>query len=57
MAHAHGTLLREEARLLQGLALDVYTRNGAEWLRLREVRDAEHMLRLDEIARMREREV
>jgi len=48
------TLLLKDGRTLNGHALDVYTKEGAEWLRLREVTGAEHVLRLDEISEMRE---
>lgn len=48
------TLLLKDGRSLNGQALDVYTKEGAEWLKLREVTGAEHVLRLDEIAEMRE---
>ncbi|MDD5366185.1 MAG: transcriptional antiterminator, Rof [Gallionellaceae bacterium] len=34
---------------LAGLPLDVYTRDGAEWLRLRAEDGHEHVLRLDRI--------
>jgi Rho-binding antiterminator len=48
------SLLMKDGRTLNGQALDVYTREGAEWLRLREPVGAEHVLRLDEIAEVRE---
>lgn len=34
---------------LAGLPLDVYTRDGAEWLRLRDQDGCEHVVRLDRI--------
>lgn len=48
------TLLLKDGRVLKGQALDVYTKEGAEWLKLREATGAQHVLRLDEIAEMRE---
>lgn len=48
------SLLLKDGRTLNGQALDVYTRAGAEWLKLRDALGAEHVLRLDEIAQMRE---
>ena len=47
-------LVLKNGRILNGRALDVYTKEGAEWLKLREVTGTEHILRLDEIARIRE---
>ncbi|MEO1765616.1 Rho-binding antiterminator [Thiobacter aerophilum] len=44
------TLRLLDGRSLSGKALDVFTREGAEWLRLREANGSEHVLRLDEIA-------
>ena len=35
---------------MDGLALDVYTRASAEWLKFREVSGAEQVIRLDQIA-------
>lgn len=48
------SLLLKDGRTLNGLALDVYTSDGGEWLKLREVLGTEHVLRLDEIARIQE---
>ncbi len=44
------TLVLRDGGRLSGQPLDVYTRDGAEWLRLREPGGAEHVLRLDRIA-------
>lgn len=38
------------ATVLDGLALDVYTQDGAEWLKFRDVSGAEQVIRLDQIA-------
>jgi transcriptional antiterminator Rof (Rho-off) len=46
------SLLLKDGRTLNGQALDVYTKGGGEWLVLREVLGTEHVLRLDEIARV-----
>ena len=35
---------------LDGLALDVYTQAGAEWLKFRNTAGAEQVIRLDQIA-------
>ncbi|MDP1682399.1 MAG: Rho-binding antiterminator [Burkholderiales bacterium] len=40
----------EDGRELTGLALDVFTQDGAEWLKFRVVSDVEETLRLDRIA-------
>ena len=48
-------LFLKDGRSLDGQALDVYTKEGAEWLKLRDPLGVEHVLRLDEIAEMRER--
>lgn len=34
---------------LHGLALDVYTQGGAEWLKFRDVTGVEQVIRLDQI--------
>lgn len=47
------TLLLKDGTTLTGQALDVFTREGAEWLRLREAGGREHVLRLDGIAELR----
>lgn len=47
-------LLLRDGRALNGRALDVYTQAGAEWLKLRDPLGTEHVLRLDEIAAVRE---
>jgi Rho-binding antiterminator len=46
------SLLLKDGRTLIGQALDVYTKEGAEWLKLREPLGMEHILRLDEIVEM-----
>lgn len=38
-----------DARTLNGLALDVYTRGGAEWLKFRSASGLEELIRLDQI--------
>jgi len=48
------SLLLKDGRTLNGQALDVYAQAGAEWLKLREPQGTEHVLRLDEIAEIRE---
>lgn len=48
------TLLLADGRSISGQALDVFTREGAEWLRLREANGSEHLLRLDSIVRIQE---
>lgn len=48
------SLLLKDGRSLNGQALDVYTKDGAEWLKLRDVLGTEHTVRLDEIAEVRE---
>ncbi|MBI5751202.1 MAG: transcriptional antiterminator, Rof [Hydrogenophilales bacterium] len=40
----------QDGRELTGLALDVYTKDGAEWLKFRDGADVEETLRLDRIA-------
>lgn len=40
----------QDGRELTGRALDVFTRDGAEWLKFRDDSDVEEMLRLDMIA-------
>lgn len=40
----------QDGRELTGLALDVFTRDGAEWLKFRDGSDVEETLRLDWIA-------
>jgi Rho-binding antiterminator len=47
-------LLLKDGRGLDGRALDVYAKDGAEWLKLRDALGGEHTLRLDEIAQVRE---
>ncbi len=47
-------LLLKDGRSLDGHALDVYAQGGAEWLKLRDALGHEHILRLDEIAEVRE---
>lgn len=48
------TVSLKDGRNLTGQALDVYARDGAEWLRLREATGAEHVIRLDQIVLLRE---
>jgi Rho-binding antiterminator len=48
------SLLLKDGRTLNGQALDVYTKEGAEWLKLRDALGVEHLLRLDEIASLNE---
>lgn len=48
------SLLLADGRRLNGQVLDVYTRDGAEWLRLRDALGVEQVLRLDEITQMQE---
>lgn len=38
-----------DARSLSGLALDVYTQGGAEWLKFRSATGVEELIRLDQI--------
>lgn len=40
----------QDGRELTGLALDVFTQDGAEWLKFRDGSDVEETLRLDRIA-------
>ena len=40
----------EDGRELTGQALDVFTRDGAEWLKFQDGSDVEETLRLDRIA-------
>lgn len=47
-------LLLKDGRSLDGHALDVYTKDGAEWLKLQDALGREHILRLDEIVQVRE---
>ena len=44
----------QDGRELVGLVLDVYTQNGAEWLKFRDASDAEETLRLDQITAFNE---
>ena len=44
----------QDGRELTGLALDVFTQDGAEWLKFREVSNVEETLRLDWIAAFNE---
>jgi len=44
----------EDGRALTGLALDVFTQDGAEWLKFRTMSDVEETLRLDWIAAFNE---
>lgn len=44
----------QDGRELTGLALDVFTRDGAEWLKFRDGSDVEETLRLDRIAAFNE---
>lgn len=44
----------QDGRELIGLALDVYTKDGAEWLKFRDGGDAEEIFRLDQIAAFKE---
>lgn len=46
-------MLRDE-RALHGLALDVYTQSGAEWLKFRSAAGVEELIRLDQIASFNE---
>ncbi|MCL6555600.1 MAG: hypothetical protein K6T56_04460 [Burkholderiales bacterium] len=46
------TLWLTEGGSLTGQAVDVFTRDGAEWLRLREPTGTEHVLRLDKIRKV-----
>lgn len=48
------TLMLADGRSLSGLPLDVFSRDGAEWLRLAEANGKAHILRLDEIVKIRE---
>ena len=43
-----------DGRELTGLALDVYTQNGAEWLKFRDASEVEETLRLDLITALNE---
>ena len=45
--------LRDE-RALNGLALDVYTQGGAEWLKFQSTTGVEELIRLDQIASFNE---
>ncbi len=44
----------KDGRELIGLVLDVYTKGGAEWLKIRDGGEAEETLRLDQIAAFKE---
>lgn len=44
----------QDGRELTGLALDVFTQNGAEWLKFQDGSDVEETLRLDWIAAFNE---
>lgn len=44
----------QDGRELTGLAIDVFTRDGAEWLKFRAVSNVEETLRLDQIATFNE---
>lgn len=44
----------KDGRGVTGLALDVFTQDGAEWLKFRDVSDVEETLRLDWIAAFNE---
>jgi Rho-binding antiterminator len=48
------SVLLKDGRTLQGQALDVYTKEGAEWLDLCDALGKHHTLRLDELAQVRE---
>ena len=39
----------KDGRMLNGFALDVYTKDSAEWLKFREGAGAEVLIRLDQI--------
>jgi len=44
----------QDGRELTGLVLDVFTQDGAEWLKFLDGADAEETLRLDQIAAFKE---
>lgn len=43
-----------DGRDVTGLALNVFTQNGAEWLKFRDTSDVEETLRLDQIVAFNE---
>jgi Rho-binding antiterminator len=47
-------IMLHDERALSGLALDVYTQGGAEWLKFRSVTGVEELIRLDHIASFNE---
>ena len=44
----------QDGRKLTGLALDVFTQDGAEWLKFRDASEVEETLRLDQITAFNE---
>ena len=44
----------QDGRELTGLALDVFTQDGAEWLKFRDASEVEETLRLDQITAFNE---
>ena len=50
LKHISLQLSLNDSRSFSGLALDVYTQAGAEWLKIRDVSGAEQVIRLDQIA-------
>lgn len=48
------SILLKDGRTLSGQAMDVYTKNGAEWLELCDALGKHHTLRLDELVEVRE---
>lgn len=44
----------QDGRELLGLVLDVYTQDGAEWLKFRDASEVEETLRLDQITAFNE---
>jgi len=47
-------IMLHDERALSGLALDVYTQGGAEWLKFRSATGVEELIRLDQIASFNE---